>query len=133
MTDNRTKLARDWYSSKEELDRAKKLEGELRKATIEAYFGEEKVAGSRKESLSSKANLVYSASKRITIVADKFKEFEAQLRAKGLIGDGKLITMKPTVSLTAYKHLSDEAKAQFDELFEHSVSAPQLSVKLEKE
>jgi hypothetical protein len=77
--------------------------------------------------------LVLAVTSSIEVDKDKWLLYKAQLEAQGLIGDGKLITLKPSVSATAYKYLSDADKVQFADLFVHKISSPTLRAEVKKE
>lgn len=128
--DNRLSLARAWYKAKEALDEAKKVEMELRMESISAFFGEEEKGGSVKEKLNEGSSLVLTRSKKVSIDLEAFKEHEAHLKAKGLIGDDSVIRMEPKVSMTALRQMSAEDKVLFSDVFIHGLNSPQLKVEI---
>lgn len=129
--DNLKPLVREWYKIKEDLDRLKEHELELRKQVSEAVFGEAQ-KGTQKAELSDNAELVLSISAKISVDKDAFLEHKTHLEKKGLVGENSVIKLKPEVSATAYKYMSDEDKATFDSVFKHGFNAPKLEVRTKK-
>lgn len=130
---NTIDLTRDWFKTKQELDKLKKQEIDLRKLTIEANFGSEfNRKGTHKASLSNESELSLSVSEKVTLDKEAFVKHKPYLESLGLIGDDKLIKMTPSVSLSALKHLDDNVKATLSDLFVYSLSAPQLKVNIIK-
>lgn len=130
--DNKIAVARAWYKSKEALDKARKEETDLRKQAMEAYFGNEIGKGTQRESLNDKTALVLARTAKITIDTEAFLKHKAHMESKGLIGDDKVIEMRPVVSATAYKYMSDADKITFDEVFVHGLNAPTLKLEVKK-
>ena len=133
MNDNNLPLAREWFRVQELLAEVKQQESDLRKQTIAAFFGENMSKGTRRENLSEKMELVYSQSATIVVDKDAFIKHKAHMESLGLIGDDKVIKLKPEVSVTAYKYLSDAHKVMFDEVFVHKMGSPSLKVEPIKE
>lgn len=129
--DNTKPLVREWYKAKEALDKAKEHEMDLRKQVQEAVFGEPK-KGTQKANLSNDAELVLSQSAKISVDKDEFLKHKAHLEKKGLVGENGAIKLKPEVSMTAYKYMSDEDKAAFDSVFKHGFASPTLEVRTKK-
>lgn len=126
-------LNRAWYKSKSDLDQAKKNESNLRKQVIEANFGDIKSAGTSRQKLGHNANLVLTVPAKVDIDIEKFEKMEGYLKSKGLIGKDKLFKLKPSISMTAYKHLDDPTRLTIEDMLEHKLGSPSLDVQLIKD
>lgn len=129
--DNLKPLIREWYSVKEKLAELKDQEMQLRKQVTEAVFGEPK-KGTQKVDLSDVAELVLSQQVQISVDKDEFDKYKAHMEKKGLVGENGVIKLKPEVSATAFKYMSDEDKATFDSVFKHGFKSPTLEVRTKK-
>lgn len=129
--DNILPLVREWYKTQSELKELQAHEKDLRAKVIEAVFGEVK-KGTSKADLSNETELVLSCSAKISIDKEKFLQHKNVMERKGLIGDESVIKLKPEVSATAYKYMSQEDKVAFDEVFVHGLNSPQLEVRTKK-
>lgn len=129
--DNTTPLIRAWYKVSDEKKRIIEEEKALRSQVIEAVFGEVKV-GTQKHDLPNNMELVLSASGKISVDKDEFLKHKAHMEKKGLIGEESVVKLKPEVSMTAYKYLSQEDKVTFDSVFKHGLNSPQLEVRAKK-
>jgi hypothetical protein len=130
--DNKVELSREWYKTQEDLKILQVKEKELRKAVIEAYFGENIGKGTHKADLKPGVKLSVSIGQKIKLVPDKFKSYFAELQQRGFIHDEGLIRPKYEVSASALKHLSDSDKIKFADMFEYTEESPQLKVEVKE-
>lgn len=130
--DNKLKLARELFTVKQQLDVLKVEEMSLRKQTVEAFFGEKPEKGTSREELNENMELVLVQSAKISIDKEAFDKHKAHMESKGLIGDEAVIRMKPDVSATAYKYMSDADKILFADVFKHGFNSPTLTFEAKK-
>jgi hypothetical protein len=133
MSDNKLELTREWFAVKNKLDAIKAEESELRKAVVEAHFGENLTKGTKRSEIKPGVNLILSVSEKVSLDPDAFKQHKAELQARGFIKDEEgLIKTKYEVSASALKHLSDSDKAKFGGLFVHKLESPQVKIEVKE-
>lgn len=127
---NETKkpLIREWYAVQEELARLKQKESELRKAVYESLDVDPSVSGTTNYRLSDLHKITVTIPTSISVDPNGFRDNYQMLKQRGLIGDTSVIKMKPDVSVTAYKHMSDADKAQFGHLFKVKAGSPSVKI-----
>ena len=133
MSDEKLKLTRKWFAVKDKLDAIKEEEASLRKAVVQAHFGDDLVKGTKRAELKPGVNLVVSVSEKVSLDPDLFKQHKAELVARGFIkDDDSLIRTKYEVSVSALKHLADSDKAKFGGLFVHKLESPQVKIEVKE-
>lgn len=133
MSDDKLELTRKWFSVKDKLDALKEEESALRKAVVQAHFGEDLTKGTKRAELKPGVNLVLSVSEKVSLDPDMFKQHKAELLARGFIkDDDALIRVKYEVSASALKHLADSDKAKFGGLFVHKLESPQVKIEVKE-
>lgn len=132
MTPEQKEKLRILYQTQEELRRVKKLEKELRDEVVEMLTTEDDLGSNRSE-LSDRMDVVVTRGRTLTINIPAFADKEGMMKQRGLIGDNTVIVMKPSVSATAFKHLSEEDKLAFADVFEYKPSAPTVKFETRKE
>lgn len=130
--ENQLPLVRELFAAKENMDQAKERYDAARKAVQEAMV-DDSVPGTTHFRLSDTMKMTVSVGRTIDVDKNAFRDQYAAMRNRGLIGDNSVIQMKPSVSVTAFKYLSDEDKAQFGHVFRMKTSAPQIKFDLIKD
>ena len=133
MSDEKLELTRKWFAVKDKLDAIKEEEAALRKAVVQAHFGDDLTKGTKRAELKPGVNLVVSVSEKVSLDPDLFKQHKAELVARGFIKDeDSLIRTTYGVSVSALKHLADSDKAKFGGLFVHKLESPQVKIEVKE-
>lgn len=133
MSEDVLELTRRWFAVKTKLAAITTEEKELRLAVIQAHFGDDLSKGTKRAEIKPGVNLVISVGEKISLEPDVFKQYKAELQARGFIKDEDgLIRTKYEVSASALKHLSDSDKAKFSGLFVHKLESPQVKIEVKE-
>lgn len=132
INDNTLPLVRELYAAQESLNQAKQHFDDIRAQVVESLI-DKTVPGTHNFKLSDEMKLTVTVPRTMDVEKELFKEQYSALMQRGLIGDSSVIQMKPSVSLTGYKYLTDEDKAQFGHIFKAKVGSPQVKFSTNKE
>lgn len=128
-----TDLISQWEATKKQLEILRKEEVKLRKQLINEYFPqyqEKPVEGAQNVQI-DKQKLTCTAKYTRKIDTDALTFRWTELVNQG-IPMHSLVVNRPTLSLTAYRKLSEEQLNLFDELIETKCGLPTLTIKRSK-
>lgn len=120
------KIVFDWYKAKLKLDEAKELELKLRMEVVAQFFDELQEGTNKAEN--DKYTLVVVQPYTRTIDAAAYKSIKKDLVAAG-IKMGDLVVEKPELKVAAYRKLTKEQLAIFDDVLTTKPGMPSLTVK----
>lgn len=131
MNDNQLGVIREWYSVQEELRRVKKHESELRKEIID-FLLEDKTSGVKTFELPNEMELKITIPRQTDIDKKSLSDKMPILKSRGLVGEESLFSFKPSVSLNAYKYLTDEDKELVNDIISFKTGSASMKIESKK-